>query len=182
MIHDEKLFVTLINSGDSSALDFLYCEFMKSLQFLIWKFTRDAEEAKDVYHDLYFRICDATPHFRFECSYRTFISRIAYYFLINRAKKAKKEVTTELSALADPGESIEGLVIHKESRECVEKAFDQLSTDDQMLLIMKVNLGFRYHELEEILQVPANNLKIKVFRARKRLGELYHEVSGKRPK
>ncbi|MCK5685355.1 sigma-70 family RNA polymerase sigma factor [bacterium] len=173
MIQNERTFVELIQIRNNEALDYLYTDFMKSLAYLVNKFTRSQDEAKDVYHDLYFKICEATEKFRFECSYKTFISRIAYYYLINRAKKNKKEMPLNLSIAESSAVNVENIIIKKEARKNLEIAFDKLTPDEKILLIMKINLGFKYRELEDILELPMNNIKVKVYRARCKLNKLY---------
>ncbi len=175
MIENERTFVELIQIRNNEALEFLYRDFMKSLAYIVNKFTHNHEEAKDVYHDLYFKICDATMKFRFECSYKTFISRIAYYYLINRAKKNKKEVPINLFITESSTVNVEDTIIKKETKKNLEIAFDQLTPEEKMLLIMKVNLGFKYRELEDILELPMNNLKVKIYRARCKLNKLYNK-------
>jgi RNA polymerase sigma-70 factor (ECF subfamily) len=57
----------------------------------------------------------------------------------------------------------------------------QLEEKDQIMLVMKEVEGFSVEEIGEVLGLNVNTVKVRLFRARGRLVELYRKRMQKRP-
>ncbi len=68
-----------------------------------------------------------------------------------------------------------------EQRELVERLLSHLEEKDQAMLMMKEVEGFSVEEIGEILGLNVNTVKVRLFRARGRLMELYRKRIMKRP-
>ena len=55
---------------------------------------------------------------------------------------------------------------------------DKLPEQDQQLLVLKEMEGFSVHELAEILGLNVNTVKVRLFRARARLMDVYRRRKG----
>src|SRR5215468_9758085 len=58
-----------------------------------------------------------------------------------------------------------------EARERVEKLLVDLDERDRLMLILKEDQGFSVEEIAEILEINANTVKVRLFRARRRITE-----------
>jgi len=58
-----------------------------------------------------------------------------------------------------------------EARERVEKLLVDLDERDRLMLILKEVQGFSVEEIAEILEINGNTVKVRLFRARRRITE-----------
>lgn len=68
-----------------------------------------------------------------------------------------------------------------EHQQLIERMLRQLEEKDQVMLVMKEVEGFSVEEIGEILGLNVNTVKVRLFRARGRLVELYRKRMQKRP-
>ena len=68
-----------------------------------------------------------------------------------------------------------------EHQQLVERMLHQLEEKDQLMLVMKEVEGFSVEEIGEVLGLNVNTVKVRLFRARGRLVELYRKRMQKRP-
>jgi len=68
-----------------------------------------------------------------------------------------------------------------EQRQLLERLLGHLDDKDQMMLVMKEVEGFSVEEIGEVLGLNVNTVKVRLFRARGRLVEMYRKRMQKRP-
>ena len=68
-----------------------------------------------------------------------------------------------------------------EQRQLVERLLGELEEKDQLMLVMKEVEGFSVEEIGEVLGLNVNTVKVRLFRARGRLVEMYRKRMQKRP-
>jgi RNA polymerase sigma-70 factor (ECF subfamily) len=68
-----------------------------------------------------------------------------------------------------------------EQRQLVERLLGELEEKDQLMLVMKEVEGFSVEEIGEVLGLNVNTVKVRLFRARGRLVEIYRKRLEKRP-
>ncbi len=68
-----------------------------------------------------------------------------------------------------------------EQRQIVERLLGELDEKDQVMLVMKEVEGFSVEEISQILELNVNTVKVRLFRARGRLVEMYRKRMQKRP-
>ena len=68
-----------------------------------------------------------------------------------------------------------------EQRQLLERLLGELEEKDQMMLVMKEVEGFSVEEIGEVLGLNVNTVKVRLFRARARLVEIYRKRMQKRP-
>jgi RNA polymerase sigma-70 factor (ECF subfamily) len=56
----------------------------------------------------------------------------------------------------------------------------ELSPEDRMMLVLKEVEGFSVEEIGEMMSQNTNTIKVRMFRARRRLAELYRKRFGAR--
>jgi RNA polymerase sigma-70 factor (ECF subfamily) len=68
-----------------------------------------------------------------------------------------------------------------EQRQLVERLLGELDEKDQVMLVMKEVEGFSVEEIGAVLELNVNTVKVRLFRARGRLVEMYRKRMDKRP-
>ena len=68
-----------------------------------------------------------------------------------------------------------------EQRQLLERLLGELEDKDQMMLVMKEVEGFSVEEIGEVLGLNVNTVKVRLFRARAKLVEVYRKRLQKKP-
>jgi RNA polymerase sigma-70 factor (ECF subfamily) len=68
-----------------------------------------------------------------------------------------------------------------EQRQLLERLLGELEETDRLMLVMKEVEGFSVEEIGEVLKLNINTVKVRLFRARGHLVEIYRKRLHKRP-
>ena len=134
-----------------------------------------ASRREELVQDIALAIWQALPHFRGECSERTFIFRIAHNRGLSHVWKRKPahesiEELPERHHPIDPRPQPEEHVAQEHRRAALMSAIQSLSVaHQQMILLMLEDLT--HAEIAEILGITEGNVAVRLTRARKALKE-----------
>lgn len=134
-------------------------------------------DRQDLFQEMVIQLWRSYPHFRGESKFSTWLYRIALNTAISDLRKQRRrpsqanlnEIPTPLQDMTWPGEE-EGQLqqlyaaINKLSE--IEKALVMLYLDDRS-----------YDEMEEILGINQNNLRVKMNRIREKLRKMTKEAT-----
>jgi RNA polymerase sigma factor (sigma-70 family) len=132
-----------------------------------------ASGREELVQDIALAIWQALPHFRGECSERTFIYRIAHNRGLSHAWKRRPaheplEDLLESQQPIDPRPHPEEETARKHQRATLMSAIQSLPvTHRQMILLMLEDLS--HAEIAEVLGITENNVGVRLNRARKAL-------------
>ncbi len=157
-------------------LDRILSEYGPALSRLAFSYERDASAREELLQEIVLAIWQAIPHFRGECSERTFIYRIAH----NRGLSHvwKRQPTHEpLDELRAPFEPIDPRPHPEEQLEQTHRSASLRSAIQHLpmayrQLIMLVLEDLSHTEIAEVLGITDNNVAVRLNRARKMLKEL----------
>ena len=181
-------------AGDRAAFDVLVARHKDRLFNLCFWFLGDFHEAEDVCQEVFIKIYQSIPKFRFEASFATWSYRIAVNACKNRLRSLAyrlKKVTRRLDAGAvlPKGEGQRGPAddevdtaaaaaaisrpdVRLEARERVEavrRAIRTLDADKRSVLVLRDMEGLSYAEIAEITALPVGTVKSRLARARDEL-------------
>jgi RNA polymerase sigma factor (sigma-70 family) len=71
----------------------------------------------------------------------------------------------------------ETIFLKKERNSELGKALSQLKPHFQELLLLKYQSGLTYEEISQLLEIRVSSIKTNLFRARKKLEEIYKEAA-----
>jgi RNA polymerase sigma-70 factor (ECF subfamily) len=175
----------LIDAGDPSAaateaLHELGPEILRFLRSVL----RDEEDAADAFSHFAENLWKGLPRFRRESSLRTWAFRIAWNSALTLRNDAwhrhgRRFATGEASAIAEEIRT-KTVVKHERQRDELQELREQLSTEDQSLLALRIDREFSWEEIAEILSaegkpVQALTLMKRFERLKKKLAELVKE-------
>ena len=92
------------------------------------------------------------------------------------------DLSEEQVAAADAALSSKKALVDKEKesvKDLLNVLLDHVSEEDRMLLTLKEVQGLSLKELSVIYEVNTNALKVRLFRARKRVLDTYNELAAK---
>lgn len=183
-------FVMRLQAGEAAAFDILINRFSADVYALLFRFTENAEEAKDLTQETFLRVIQAVKDFRGEASLKTWIFRIAINQARNRRRwwKARRQnVTVSLDAnqtrndgdgaaqnlrdtLADNrGASPEAEVLQREQSTQLRQALQELPAQFREAVILRDIKGLSYEEIAQTLDASIGTVKSRIARGRDEL-------------
>ena len=152
----------------------------KHLAFsLAMKITRNREEAEEAAQDAFIKAYKNLENFKGSATFKTWFFRIVYTTSISRVRgKHNHQVSLEDYNLSDNEllniEDAIGMLNAEERAIRLHKAMDHLAPDERAILILYYFEDLPVDEIATIMDLSASNVKIKLFRSRKKLYEQMH--------
>jgi len=180
MTTNDQQLIDAILAGDSQSFSILV-DCYKDLVFtLALRMVKHREEAEEVSQDTFIKVFRSLNKFKGDSKFSTWIYRIAYNTCLDRLKKHKREqnviaideytehqVKTMDNALD---------VLEKEERkQAIQYCLTLLPSDDSALLTLFYFKELSLEEIADIVGLNANNVKVKLFRSRKKLTSILRE-------
>jgi RNA polymerase sigma factor (sigma-70 family) len=173
--------------SDQQAYALLIKRYERYVFTLALRFTKSREDAEEVAQDSFIKVYKALSSFKQESKFSTWLYTIVYTTAMTSLRRRNAATV----ALDDEGNYIQvesstsfADVNTAENRSrsfYLNEAIGQLSADDATVLTLFYHAEQSLEEIALIMDIETNGVKIKLFRARKRLKEkleqnLKHEV------
>jgi RNA polymerase sigma-70 factor (ECF subfamily) len=135
-----------------------------------------ASTREELIQDIALAIWQALPHFRGECSERTFVFRIAHNRGLSHAWK-RRSIHQPLDDLEEAGQPIDPRPLPEEhaaqtrQRAQLMHAIQSLPMPHRQVLVLLLE-GLSYAEMAEVLGITENNVGVRLSRARTALKEV----------
>jgi RNA polymerase sigma-70 factor (ECF subfamily) len=130
------------------------------------------EDAEEVVQDAFVKAFRNLASFRQKARFSTWLYRIIYNTAISRHRQ-KKPGWQSIEEITIPADGAEFMAEEEEDRhKILENAMQQLPEEDRILLTLYYVDESSVDDVHSILGISKANVKIKLFRARKRLQEL----------
>jgi len=128
---------------------------------------QDAEDVtQTVFLNAFRNLRTFDPRFKFF----SWIYRMAVNESLNQLKRRKQTVTLgDDSDLMAAGGAAGGADREAEAEDHVGKALQSLKPDDRAVVVLKHFMSFSYEEIAEVLGIPVQTVKSRLFTARERL-------------
>lgn len=139
-------------------------------------YTNSAEDREDLYQEIIFQLWRSWPGFRGEAKFSTWLYRIALNTAISGLRKKKKQIPV---ASIDLHETLAELPQQNGKEEQVQLMYSAIArlTDIEKALVMLYLEDKSYEEMEEILGINQNSLRVKMNRAKEKLRTLTKQMS-----
>jgi RNA polymerase sigma-70 factor (ECF subfamily) len=166
--------IKLILAGDTKSYAKLVTKYQHMVYNLALRLVGNKEDAEEVAQDTFLRAFNALADFKGESKFSTWLYRIAYHKGLDVLKKKKRELKVssidsypnlDVTVLESSWDSLEG----KEQKRTIKEAMEDLDGDDSFLLMLFYFKELSLSEIAEIKSLQTNTVKVKLFRARKRL-------------
>ena len=198
----ERQLVRRAQAGDSSAYEDLVRMHQQRLLTVVGGILRRSEDVEDVAQQALIKAYVSLKRFDQRAAFGTWLYKIAVnecwdYF----RKKKVRRLVYEADLSEEQIEHLESLPEHTggavklgqdaqtrtEQRDLLDQLLRELEADDRTMLVMKEVGGFTVEEIGETLALNVNTVKVRLFRARARLVEIYrrrleHRRTSRSPK
>jgi len=192
----EKGLVRRAQDGDTSAYEELVRIHQHRVLAVVGGILRGSEDVEDVAQQALAKAYFSIRRFDQRSAFGTWLYKIAVNECWDYLRKKKvrrlvyesdlsEEQLRRMDSLPEHGY---GGAVHREDagrrleqRQLVERMLGQLDEKDQIMLVMKEVEGFSVEEIGNVLGLNVNTVKVRLFRARGRLVEMYRKRMQKRP-
>jgi RNA polymerase sigma-70 factor, ECF subfamily len=176
---DESL-IERIAEGDQLAMRALYARHsVKTFRFAL-RLVGDTSKAEEVVSEVFFDVWRQAGRFEGRSQVGTWILAIARFKALTARRARREEPLDHVMAetIADEADDPETCMQKKGDGALLRSWIAQLSADHRAVIDLVYYHGKSVEEAAEILGVPRNTVKTRMFYARKRIGELYRQSGG----
>jgi RNA polymerase sigma-70 factor (ECF subfamily) len=185
----ERALVRRAQAGDQSAYEQLVRIHQPRLLAVIGGIMRRGEDVEDVAQQALMKAYVSLKRFDLRSAFGTWLYKIAVNECWDYFRKKKVRPLVYESSLSDEQvrkmeglpEDRDGAFSHSgidaarraELRDLLDRLLVELDERDRAMLVMKEVAGFTVEEIAGVLELNANTVKVRLFRARGRLVEIY---------
>lgn len=173
---DDHSLVKSVLRGNQQAFEFLIKKYEKLVFHMIQKLTSDQLIVEELAQDVFMKVYEKLPSFKFNSKLSTWIATIAYRHTINALRKSSKMSYKALEEASEerffketntPHDQLESLNISA----FVQQNLEKLPAHYRNVLYLYHIEEMSYPEIVEITGMPEGTVKNYLFRARKLLKE-----------
>lgn len=178
--NNDIYFINLIIEGNTNAFSVLVDRYKDLVFSLALKMVKNREEAEEVSQDTFIKVFKSLRQFKGDSKFSTWIYKVTYNTCLDKLKKHKREQqvvsidefnTNQIKSLDNALDAMED----EERRQAIQDCINLLPSDDAFLLTLFYFEEQSLDEIAKVINVTANNVKVKLFRSRKKLTTILKE-------
>ncbi len=162
--------------GDAEAFALLVERYDRAVYHLAYRTLHDAEEARDVAQETFFKAYRSLRTFRAGARFSTWIFAIAYHACCDRLNRRRRYSTEELPERADAAPGPEHQVISLDEAQRLRGAIDALPEKYRTVVTLYHLQGQQYDEISRVLGLPMGTVKTHLFRAKEQLRRMLRGI------
>ena len=170
----DQFYIDRVLNGDSNAFAPLINRYKDLIFTLVIKIVKDREDAEEVAQDSFIKAYQKLDSFEGKSKFSTWLYTIAYRNALTKVRKKKLETTDIDSYVLDNHKDDHEFpqleaIKNGEQQKYVRMAIDRLGETDSLLITLFYLHDNSIEEIQEITEMSQSNVKVRLFRARKRL-------------
>ena len=163
--------------NNQMAFNFLLERFWNDVFGFMIKRTQNENDAEDITIETFFKAFDKINSFDQKFKFKTWLITIAKNTHLDRLRKQKNALTNQTTEedenrvywIQDDAPSAEDKLITEQNLEELLKDIKKLKPHHQEIIQLRYFQEHSYQEISKIIDVPINNVKVKLLRAKKLL-------------
>lgn len=174
----EQLIINKVLEGDRNAFGILVNRYQDMAYTIAVRLLNDPDEAADIVQESFVKSYEVLESFRGEAKFSTWIYRIVYRKSLDRIKAIKRRRSDAFDEVEERHMAVEGvenamhILLKDERKALVKMAISRLKEEEQTLITLYYFEESSIKEISEILGLGMENVKVKLFRTRKKLFNL----------
>lgn len=180
----EVMLIREAQAGSRAAFDALVRQYDGAVLRLALRLTGSEQDAQDIHQEAFLKAYRYLQNFRFECSFYTWIYRIATNLCLDHLRRRKSRREDQAVVLDGRGEELDLLGNVSDNRsganpareldrkilgEKIQEALGQLTPRERMVFELKHYQGLKLRAIGEMLQTTEETAKNTLFRATRKL-------------
>jgi len=173
--------LALTAAGDQAAFAKLVRKHQSRVFNLIYRFTRDRQDAEDLAQEVFFKVWKYARTFKGQSAFSTWLYRLAVNTCLNyrQKKKNEPEPLPLLGEFAAETNAAGAEILTRERESFLNKALNGLPVRQKMALILANFEGKSYEEIAVIMEVSISAVETLLFRARQNLAAILKPLKKK---
>jgi RNA polymerase sigma-70 factor (ECF subfamily) len=173
--------IAAAQKGDRTAFESLVRRYDRDVLQMALGYTHNADDAKDIYQEVFIRVFKALPKFEFRSEFRTWLFRIATNVCLDFKSKAKENKQTPIDVSDDDSlslsETLEGdggadqAAIDGDIRDLVEHAMTFLSPQQKLVFTLRHYQDYKLKDIAVLMNCTEGTVKKYLFTATERMRE-----------
>ena len=170
-----------IAKGDRAAFTEFYQRHNRSLFAFLIKMVRDRELAEEVLSETMLDVWRQAGRFEGKSSVTTWLFSIGHHKAVSRLRRMREVALDEEVAanIEDSGPTPDMQASDKDMSRLLARLIECLSLDHREILQLAYYQEFSVQEIAEVLDLPENTVKTRMFYARQRLKALLEQAGVK---
>ncbi len=170
----DQIYIDKVLQGDTNAFTYLIDKYKNMAYTIAIKIVKNTEDAEEVAQDSFLKAFQKLESFKGESKFSTWLYTIVYRNAISKIRK-KKIITTDIDSFVIENYTTDfdfpqiEAIKNGEQKIYIAKAINNLSEMDALLITLFYLNESSVEEIEKITGLTKNNIKVKIFRARKKL-------------
>jgi RNA polymerase sigma-70 factor (ECF subfamily) len=142
---------------------------------------KNREEAEEISQDAFLKAYKSLKSFKKKSKFSTWLYKIVYNLCISKLRKKQPDIFSidekeeQNYDLPDTTYKLEDLE-YKDKKHYLEKAIEQLNEEEQTIILLFYHEDMSIEEIAKIVNLTISNVKVKLFRGRKRLYEHLNQL------
>ncbi len=175
----DQIYIDKVLQGETNAFAYLVNKYKNLAYTVALKIVRNHEDAEEIAQDSFVKAYTQLHTFKGESKFSTWLYTIIYRNSISKIRKKKINTVDVDDYIIENHKAdfdfpqIEALK-SEEQKKYVTEAINKLSENDALLITLYHLNECSVEEIEEITGLTKTNIKVKLFRIRKKL---YNELS-----
>ncbi len=171
---DDLYYIQKVLAGQADAFRFLV-ERHKAIVFnIVLRITRNNEDAEEIAQDVFLKVFQSIKNFKGDAKFSTWLYRIAYNSAISKVRKKKISLSNiddyelaedDVENIYDDFSNLENL----DKQKYLKHAIAQLNNEDSLVITLYYLNEHSIDEISELTGMSKSNVKVRLFRARKKL-------------
>jgi len=177
----DEYYIEQTLKGNVNAYAFLVERYKHMVYTLTIRIVKNREEAEEVAQDTFVKAYKNLEKFKGDSKFSTWLYKIAYYASLDVIKRNKRFVNSENiddfneANIGDVQGALEYLH-EKERKKVINEALLKLNEDERIILTLYYFEELPVKEISKVVNLSVDNIKIKLFRSRKKLATILKHV------
>jgi RNA polymerase sigma-70 factor (ECF subfamily) len=184
-VASDELLLAQIAAGDRLAMRHLYLRHERRVFCFVLRMLGDRGLAEDVLSEVFFDVWKKAEHFQGRSSVSTWLLGIARHkALTAAAAKSRPFESLDGAAainVADPTADQAAAMLEHERGVIVRRCLEALSPEHREIIDLVYYQEMTVRQIADLLAIPENTVKTRMFYARKRLVALVEAAGSERP-
>jgi RNA polymerase sigma factor (sigma-70 family) len=177
---DDQYYIDRIIAGNSGEFAVLVNRYKDMVFTLAYKMIKNREQAEEVCQDAFVKTFKSLDTFKAESKFSTWLYKITYNSCLDHLKKYKN--INSIVSFEDLSEgqltAMENILDETDQAERnqkIQQCLHLMAGEEAFLLILYYFDDLSIEDMAKVLKTNSNNVKIKLFRSRKKLATILRE-------
>ncbi|KZS40370.1 RNA polymerase [Aquimarina aggregata] len=170
----DQYYIDKVLEGEVNAFSILVERYQSLVYTVVYRMVKNKEHAEEIAQDSFIKAFKSLKNYRGDSKFSTWLYTIAYRKSLDAIKSKNRVLTSEL--IEEIGEGDIALVSDalsylqaKERKEMISNSILKLPEDEAVIVTLYYFEEKSVKEIVEIVDLTADNVKIKLYRSRKKL-------------